>query len=233
MTAMDDKRLEYLLKLATEAEDLERSAAEPVLRLVEAAPRQRRWLLPVAGAMAAAAAAVVVITVVLPAMNQATRPKGPIAGTGSGAPTGPMIVPGDFSNPLGSPKTDESSVVLAFFEGFDGRCSCLHIQDEEWNGEQLATKDRSELLDVAMSSRCSTPSPKILVVAISGQRDALPRSPEQAEALAAHLSDYTSRSDLTDRAYQAVSGLPAGTKVVAESYGNRSSILDHAKWSIR
>lgn len=229
---MDDKRLEYLLKLATEAEDFERSASEPAMRLVEAAPRQRRWLLPVAGMMAAAAAAVAVITVVLPGMNTGSPlvPKG-TSGSGAIATAGAT---GDFDKPLiPAPRPDESSVVLAFFEGFDGRCSCLHIQDEEWNGEQLANKDRAELLDVAMSFQCATPSPKILIVAISGQRDSLPRSPEQVEALAAQLSDHSSRADLTNRAYQAVSGLPAGTKVVAESYGNRNSILDHAKWTIR
>jgi hypothetical protein len=228
---MDDKRLEYLLRLATEADELDRAEFAPPLRLVSAGPRQRPWLLPIAGMMATAAAAVALITVVVPAVNPPVSPQPRFANGPTGAPTH-VTANGEFDKPL-TAGNDESSVVLAFFEGFDGRCSCLHIQDEDWSGDQLANKDRGELLDVALGSRCAAPAPKILVVAISGQRDSLPRSPEQAEALAAQLSDHTSRTDLTNRAYQAVSDLPAGTKVVAESYGNRNTILDHAKWSLR
>ncbi len=236
---MDDRRIESLLRMALEAEDLEQAAIQPQLHLVRSVRSRRTWLLPLAAAMASAAAVLAIMTLVLPAMNPA--PKAPEV---VNKPThqSPIEIPSDFNRPLKSHSTevasahdDEASVVLAFFEGMDGRCTCMHIQDEEWNSEQLAGKNRGELLDVAYRSKCGSPSPSLLVVAIAGRRDALPRTPEAAEALASCLTDHTraTKSELVNRAYQAVPGLPAGSMVVAETVGSRSTMMDYAKFSTR
>lgn len=233
---MDDRRFETLVRMAVEAEALEQSAAP--MRLVGVSTRRRSWLVPLATAMAAAAAAVTLVTVVLPSMN----PPAPIRMTEDTSPNhadAPTELTSNaltgFEKPLevrtvSDGPDDEASVVLAFFEGIDGRCQCLHIQDEEWDSDELAQKRRGELLEVAYRSKCGSATPNLLVVAIAGKRDALPRSPEQAEALAAQLSRH-GRS--VEHAYQAVSGLPAGSMVVTESVGTRNAIMDFAKFSLR
>ncbi|MBX3376721.1 MAG: hypothetical protein KF678_06930 [Phycisphaeraceae bacterium] len=233
---MDDRRLEALVRMAVEAEALEREAAP--LRLVGAPVRRRPWLIPLATAMAAAAAAVTLVTLVLPSMN----PAPPVRLTDGSSPTHvetPRELTGDtmpgFDKPLAARTVsnrddDEASVVLAFFEGLDGRCTCMHIQDEEWDIAELAEKHRGELLDVAYRSKCGTATPNLLVVAIAGKRDALPRSPEQAEALAAELARF---GRTPEQAYQAVSNLPAGSMVVTERVGTRNAIMDLAKFSLR
>jgi hypothetical protein len=237
--SMDDRKLESLLRMAAEVDDLERSATQ--LRLVHTGARRRLWLLPVAAAMATAAACLAIVTLVLPSVNPPAKPN-MIAGnnkpTHLSAPTRE-----DFQNPL-TPSTmnvastgqeEEASVVLAFFEGIDGKCTCLHIQDEEWDTKELAEKGRGELLDVAYRSKCGSATPSLLVVAIAGKKESLPRTAEAAEALASKLSDHTrvARAELSNRAYQAVPGLPAGSMVVTETVGNRSQIMDFAKFSPR
>lgn len=229
---MDDRRLESLLKMAMEADSLERDA-EQRLRLVRSMPRRRTWLLPLASAMVAAAAAVAFVTIILPGMSPTVPPRLADGHSPTHADALP-VMPG-FDQPLevrsaSVPADDEASVVLAFFEGLDGRCSCLHIQDEEWDIAELAQKHRGELLDVAYRSQCGSATPNLLVVAIAGKRDSLPRSPEQAEALATELARYRRTPD---QAYQAVSGLPAGSMVVTESVGTRNAIMDFAKYSLR
>ncbi len=228
---MDDRRLEHLLKLAMEADELESSASRPALRLVGGS--RRKWMLPFAGGMAAAAAMIAVATMVLPALKPAPAPFKTIADLD---PTKRKVEPvstGDFSKPMPSEPIQiansegESSVVLAFFQGLDGKCTCMHIQDENWDGDQLQSKDRRELLDVAFQSTCLGPSPKILVVGIAGKPGSLPRTAEEAEALIAHLNNAPpgSRTDLSSYAYEAMPQLPAGSTIVAESYCHGRNML--------
>lgn len=250
----EDRNLQTLLRLALEAEALEESAAVPHLRLTAGSTRRRNWLLPVAGLMSAAAAVVAVITVVMPATHPATfSPPGPIVNkpnTRAAEPetirldSVPMITANDphkgFENPIAPESVQtgsepESSVVLAFFQGLDGHCTCMHIQKEDWDQAQLAGKDGAQLLDVAFHSSCSQPSPKVLIVGIAGKADSLP-GPEAAEALAASLSKVPANSaaDLQRRAYEVMTELPAGTTVVTESFGHgRAFPIEPAKWTTR
>jgi hypothetical protein len=261
MNSFNDRQLENLIKLAVEAEELERSADLPALRLVGVArPAQRKWLLPLAGLMAAAAAGVAVTTVVLPMIRPTSQPM-PVAVEPRG--TSHLVAPvessrdktrhalaslgnspvksSDFENPLnpnGQPVTgpEESSVVLAFFQGIDGSCSCMHIQKEEWDAAQLTGKGRDALLNLAFQSSCTQPSSKVLVVGISAPTNSLPTTQEAAQALADRLSDAFNgaRVDLVSRAYEAMPQLPAGSTVVAESFGHgRSFPVEPAKWPMR
>ncbi len=253
----EDRNLQTLLRLALEAEALEESAAVPHLRLTAGSTRHRKWLLPVAGIMSAAAAVVAVITVVMPSHKPATF-NPPIAI--SNPPTHELVptpLPDstnrianadrkavDPHNPFANPivpesvqtgSEQESSVVLAFFQGLDGHCTCMHIQKEDWDQAQLAGKDGAQLLDVAFHSSCSQPSQKVLIVGIAGRADSLP-GPEAAEALAASLSKVPANSsaDLQRRAYEVMTELPAGTTVVTESFGhNRAFPIEPAKWTTR
>ena len=236
---MDDRKLEHLLKLALEAEEFERFATQPVLGVV--GTRRRSWLLPVAGLTAAAAAVLAIVTVVVPAISPAS-PQKLTQGPSGGAPTRlESTVNGEFDKPIIAKASEtegsaQGSVVLAFFEGFDGKCTCLHMQTEDWDSNQLAEKGRAELLDVAYRSRCSGPAPKMLVVGISGKLDELPKTVEQAEALAAQLRGHPtmgSRTDLVNYAYESVRGLPAGSTIVAEAVGTHNGILEQAKFSMR
>lgn len=233
---MDDRKLDNLIRMALEAESLERSGEVPRLKLVGAPSRRRSWLLPFAAALASAAAAVTVVTVVLPSVSPSVQPipvaHGP-AGTHQPAPKPREGFETQLTASQPVP-AEEGSVVLAFFQGIDGRCTCMHIQDEDWDRNKLANKDRAELLDVAYRSTCGGPTPSLLVVAVAGQRDALPRTPEAAEALALKLADHvhSGKSELVNRAYQALPGLPAGSMVVAETVGHRSPV-DFAKFSIK
>jgi hypothetical protein len=249
MEEFNDRKLEYLLKLAVEAEELESSADMPALRYVAGSTRpQRKWLMPLAGLMAAAAAGVAVTTVVLPMIKPAAPVTPPIAkGPESPSPTHAKV-PIDVAKasrpfdkpilpdsvPVTSDGTEESSVVLAFFQGVDGQCSCMHIQKEDWDAAQLSGKDRGQLLDLAFHSTCTQPSSKVLIVGISAPANSLPTSQEAAEALAAKLSDTFNgaRVDLVSRAYEAMPQLPAGSTVVAESFGHgRGYLLQPAKWT--
>lgn len=255
----EDRNLHSLLRLALEAEALEESAVVSRLRLTAGSARpQRKWLLPLAGVMSAAAAVVAVVTVVMPGFKptavgpaigatahggrrntpvlpESTTDKVPIIATGDPDPHKGFENPLQPDGLLTNGPAPESSVVLAFFQGLDGRCSCLHIQKEDWNQAQLAGKDGSQLLDVAFHSSCSQPSPKVLIVGIAGRPDSLP-GPEAAEALAVSLSKtpMNSTADLQRRAYEVMTELPAGTTVVTESFGhNRSFPIEPAKWTTR
>lgn len=259
----EDRNLQSLLRLALEAEALEESAAIPQLRLVAGSTRpQRKWLLPLAGFMSAAAAVVAVVTLVIPASKPALVPPNasgptanldsipnrkvaPVESTADNPMTFTHAIPhSEFVNPIvrdGFPTgadvgAAESSVVLAIFQGIDGRCSCMHIQKEDWDQMELAGKNGSQLLDVAFNSSCSQPSPKVLIVGISGRRDSLP-GPEAAEAFATSLAKMPTNSsaDLQRSAYEVgAHKLPAGMMVVTESFGSsRSFPVEPAKLTPR
>lgn len=228
---MDDRKLEQLLKMAMEAESLE----APQLRL--SGSSRRPWMMPFAAGMAAAAAVVAVVTLVLPAVRRSNSSLpiasggGPTKREATGISERPVAAAstGSFDTPMppvvqltNDTNPRESSVVLAFFQGLDGKCTCMHIQNEDWDGTQLANKDRSELLDVAFRSTCLGPTPKVFVVGIAGREDALPKTMEDAEALMNRLKDapQASRADLASYAYEAMPQLPAGSTIVAETFGH-------------
>jgi hypothetical protein len=235
---MTDREIERLMRMAFEAEDLERSAlAEPApLRLVGGGAR--RWL---AGrGMATAAAASLALAFFVMHKSVAPVPKGPLASAGNpshpresqGATAGTMAVSGT---------TDDQCVVMAVFRGADGQCSCLDLKEHEWaNGRRLSQIDKRELLDVAMQAPCATNAHQVLVVAVEGKGTALPRSREQAEAIAARLADVpaTNRhSDVSSYAYAAIPDLPPDATVVAEKLAVRpqvsATIREAEEWVAR
>lgn len=241
---MNDKNIQELVKMAMEIEALERAgesggvldSTEPIAvigqgRILEghgampAGNWGRRILVGVGLGTAAAAC----LTVALIAL----RPSSTNFGGGRGlanrpAETSPLL---EESGPAVTQVKAESEkcVVLTLYRESDGRCTCLQMEQPEWDGgKSLADVPRSELYNVAFRSPCSTSAQQALIVAVAGKAENLPRDREQAEILAQQVSTAAAavgrHADVSALAYAAMPGLAAGSTVVAENVSMRQAM---------
>lgn len=217
---MDDRELERLVRMAVEAEELERSADGPLLfaSITGQARGGRRWVSLLAGTGAMAAGLLVAFVVLSKVVTQPshhgeTVAKGP-------AKEGVIAVAPDANQPkIVEAKADEKCVVITAFRNPDGRCSCLNMATPEWNGQRLADVRRSELLDVALRHACTDEANQVFVVAVSGKADTLPKTRDEAEAIAARVAEAPvgrHSEDISPYVYAAMPQLAADATVVAE-----------------
>lgn len=224
---MDDRQIQELAKMVMEVEALERAAAgedadAPFAQIgpgVATHGPVRRLL--VGAGMGLAAAACLVLGLVMMRPTPPTVAPGPSRPIAKGT-TGPS----GADSPRIVATAAEDCVVMSMFRDNNGRCSCLQVSEPKWEGgRKLADVSRSELHRVALSSPCDNEAQQVIIVAVAGRADTLPRSHEQAEAIAQQLTTAAAsvgrHVDVSSFARAAMPGLSDGATVVAESVSMR------------
>jgi hypothetical protein len=208
---MDDKRIQELVRMAMEAEALERPPTRSGVV---------RRLFVNAGIGVAAAACLAVGFVVLQPSPPAKAP--------------PSITERPADRSIGTEVAkvettaeEDGCVVMAMFRAEDGSCSCVQVREPSWDGRRLADVSRSELRTAALKAPCSNDAEQVFIVAVQGRSDSLPRSHEQAEVIAKQVSRAAAsvgrHADVSSLAYAAMPGLSPGATVVAESIAMRET----------
>jgi hypothetical protein len=200
---MDNRRLESLIRMASEIEELERSAfREPVVRLVHDAgssrrPALRRTVLRVGTFMAAAACVGLAVMLSRQPSPDPTRPT-PVAVKPIGptpAPRPPLKL---VSTPSITPEyarklietlegmNDVASGVLAIYEDSGGIVRCVRWHPYDFGGRDLEDLTPGEVVKVSYGRpHCAVVGPhRLIAVAVRGPVKNLPTSDERAQALA-------------------------------------------------
>lgn len=200
---MDDRRLESLIRMASEIEELERAAADtPALRLVHApaAPRAARsvprlWLR--VGTFAAAAACVAMAIMLARPASPGAR--GPVAVVPDPAPVAPVRPPLKLAiEPTITPeyarklietlegRNEVATGVLAIYEDSAGVVRCVRWHPHEFDGRTLDELTPGEVVRVSYGRPyCAVVGPhRLIAVAVRGPVKNLPTSDERAQALA-------------------------------------------------
>lgn len=211
---MDDRQIQQLIRMAGEIDRLEQGGPDvaridhtPIFR-IQARPADR-WKLVRVASLGGIAAAVLLSGVV--AMRLSMPPAAPVT-------PGPIaIVPPpsvSHTTPVVQAEDAQGCVVLTMFKDGD-KCNCVQMQTRELAGA-LESMPRAELIGMALRSPCSTTAQKVVVLAVSGRKDALPKTREDAEALAASITGE-SHSDIASNAYAAMPSLGANATVISET----------------
>ncbi len=210
---MDDRQIQELARMVMEAESLEGSDAPIAFPAHHAHGPVRRIL--IGAGLGLAAAACLVIGFI------AMQPARPAAKGGARALTDAHKSPTP-DQPAIVPAAAEQCVLMSMFRDPSGHCSCLQVSEPQWEGGRaLADVSRSELRRVALREPCDTEAQQVLIVAVSSRADTLPRSHEQAEAIAQQLSTAAAsvgrHTDVSTFARAAMPGLSDSATVVAET----------------
>ncbi len=245
MAQLDDRRIESLIRMAAEIDELEgcardaRAQDQSVLARLNhlgptATPGARpthpharsagRWWLVGSGIAAAlvACASLAVWLVPRPSATQLATLPTPDGRGHVITPMNPAVAPG----PALAPGPPEQCVVLAIFSDAHGGFRCVQWCPHQWQGgRRLKDVPATELLGVPFGPPCMPSAERLLVVALAGPRDRLPHTDASAEALAACIVDAPSmcHDEPSTYATAARSCLPRGVTVKVESLamGNR------------
>jgi hypothetical protein len=214
---MNDREIQTLIRMAGEAADLEagREGHAPVFR-IQPKPAVSLWRV---GALSAAAAAVLLAGVV--SLRMAAPNLEPVR-------AGPkMFTDRTARQPAAIEQVSakQGCVVLTMFRDGDA-CNCVQMRTHEFSGK-LEEVPRSELINMALEAPCSTSAQRVVVLAVSGNKASLPRTREDAEALAARItaSGATHSADVASCAYQAIPTLGPDASVVAETVAWKRTVL--------
>jgi hypothetical protein len=145
---------------------------------------------------------------------------GPLGSAPSLAPSAARIErPGQIkASPSKAP--EEGSVLLAIFRDADDRCSCVQLRHDVLKGRKVTEVGAGELLRAAMAGGCHDNPDNLLVLAVSGPKEVLPRSAAEAEVLATCITENGRCGDDSGcYASNAVAFLPPGVTVMAETLG--------------
>jgi hypothetical protein len=210
---MDERDLNALIRMATEVDEMESDESHS-FQWARAKDSRRdvimQRLTGIGGLAAAACLALMVFMWVRGPQSVATTP-GPLSITNAPSPVAPVALP---------KLSEEGSVILAVFHDADDRCSCVQLRSDALKGRKLTDMGGGELLRTAIATACHENPEKVLVLAMSGPRDVLPRSTAEAEVLAACISENgRCGDDSICYASNAQAYLPAGVTVVAETLG--------------
>jgi hypothetical protein len=205
---MDERDLNALIRMATEVDQMEQDSGHS-FQWAKARASKRDTLmhrLTGIGGLAAAACLALMVFAWLRTPTPAPAPA-------------PITI-----NPTKTilPKpVEEGSVLLAVFHDADDRCTCVQLrQDAFAKGRKLTEVGGSELLRTAIAGACHENPEKVLVIAVSGAKEMLPKTTAEAEMLATCVSEYgRCGDDSICYANNAASYFPAGMTVVAESMG--------------
>lgn len=86
--------------------------------------------------------------------------------------------------------TEPGCVIVAIFKDSAGGCPCIHIQPHIFaDGRSLEDLAPEELLEVRLKGSCSATGDSLLLVAVQGPGNMLPRTAADAEALAECVGD--------------------------------------------
>jgi hypothetical protein len=218
--AMDDKRIQDLVKMAMEIEALERAGDRPAIGFRAGAIRR---LMVNAGMGLAAAACLVVALFVMHGRQQQPIPK---LATGPKAPA--AVDRPATSSPVVGTADEKGCVVMAMYRDTDGRCTCVQMEQPEWCGQRRLTDvSRSELRQAALREPCTNDAQQVVILAVEGRTDSLPRNHDEAEVIAQQLSTAAAsigrHTDVTAFAYAAMPRLTSDSTVVAETLSMRQA----------
>jgi hypothetical protein len=206
---MDERDLNALIRMAAEVDQMEEDGGHSFQWAKARASRRDVLMQRLTGIGGLAAAACLGLMVFAWLRTPAPSP--------APAPSGVAI-----KDPVKvQPKpVEEGSVLLAVFHDADDRCSCVQLRDDFAKGRKLTEVGGGELLRTAISTACHENPQKVLVIAVSGPKDMLPKSTAEAEVLATCVSEYgRCGDDSICYANNAAAYLGPGMTVVAESMG--------------
>lgn len=243
---MNDRRINNLVRMAMEVEEIESQATSPSLRLVGepvmAGARGRSWFVSGAGlaGMGLAAAAGLALVFAIPAMLHPATPGKTVIATDTGGstpqnneivrhmPTVDPFVNVDTHEPatpavaLASDRVDpgmvERSLVMAIYRGARGQMQCVKMKPHEWSENKCLTDVTSqELKCVSVGQACSASADHALVVALSGPQKSLPRNDADAVSLATCILGSPCENDSKCLSLSAAECVPAGVSVKIET----------------
>lgn len=219
---MRDDQILDLVRMASEAQDLERGSA---LRLVgEPARRSLGGRVGVLMALAAAVAGAVYLwpapvspgsaSPLLPNGLPNGLPGGERLATGAEAGGG-EVVPATMT----VSEAIEGPMLLAVFHQKDARCDCVVWKPLAFAGGDIETLDSEALMNAALAYRCSDDTSLVLAIALDGPRDMLPTTREGAMELAATLSLPRAECGTSSECYErkATDYLSPSIRVLAET----------------
>jgi hypothetical protein len=215
---MDERDLNALIRMASEVDEMESDASHSFQWARAKASRRDVIMQRLTGIGGLAAAACLALMVIMWVRGPQPAP----------APTPVAIVtkPEHTVAPLAAaaPKTpEEGSVLLAVFHDADDRCSCVQLRSDALKGRKLTEVGGGELLRTAIATACHENPEKVLVLAMTGPKEVLPRSTAEAEVLATCITENgRCGDDSICYASSAQAYLPPGVTVVAETLG-----MDH------
>ncbi len=231
---MNERELDNLVRMATEIDELERSALRfdsgterrpLVVTLGLGQPRSRRWRIGLSALATAAALLVMMWSHPSSPPSQTTAPYCPanlapsfnIAyWSGEGAPDGQRVA-------CFEPQPAEQCSVLAIFHHWQEECQCVVWLVYEWeDGRALAELSPDDIRDITLEVTGAPPIEQLLVVAISGNPDDLPTSAIQAYELLACLNDVSPTNGINESSAEYASAaracLPDSVRIVPRTF---------------
>ncbi len=209
---MNDRDAQHLLEMAHEADALEHDLlGQPLVRAGAQAQSRLRW--GRASVIAASIAACLSIVGVL--WHQTRR-----AGTITTIATAPRhVVPS---------AADHATMFIALYGGDESsntatpECWCLQRWSPEHNGAVVADMSAQELIAASMERACvSTPS-RVVVIGLSGPREDLPRSDDDARSLAkCLLMDQAAGPEQSDSGSSAAFCLASSVDLRVQRWSSR------------
>lgn len=182
---MRDDQLLNLVRMAGEAEELDRSA-NLVLTEAPAARPQRFWAPLVA--FSSVAAMLTLALVMWPKAPVSPLTPGPIVVKPIETGVSPEIVPVKQETVVADACQPSGPMLLAVFHQTDERCDCVVWMEGAFVETDIRRLGSADLIEAAWTNRCAETSDLVLVVAMDGPRDQLPADAEAALELAASLS---------------------------------------------
>lgn len=244
---MNDQRINNLVRMAMEVEELESRVNAPDLRLVgePVAVRRRAWFTSGAGmaGIGLAAAAGLALVFAIPAMmqprgtgktvltvngggNSAGTPKDntivrhltPVAPVEDVNHTAIVAIPTVTAADRVDPGSVERSMVMAIYRGARGQMQCVKMKPHEWSENKCLTDVTSqELKCVSVGQACTASADHALVVALSGPQKSLPRNDSDAVHLATCILGSPCENDSKCLSLTAAQCVPEGVSVKIET----------------
>ena len=240
---MNDRRINNLVRMAMEVEQLETDATTPGLRLVgePAVVRRRAWFASGAGmaGIGLAAAAGLALVFAIPGMLHTSEPVKTVVATNGGGnsaetPKANNIIVRSIkqaapvenvnlamTNPLTDrvdPGTVERSMVMAIYRGSRGQMQCVKMKQHEWSENKCLTEvTPQELKCVSVGQACTASADHALMVALSGPQKSLPRTESEAMHLATCILGSPCENDSKCLSLTAAQCVPDGVSVKIET----------------
>ncbi|GJQ30535.1 MAG: hypothetical protein HBSAPP03_24190 [Phycisphaerae bacterium] len=219
---MRDDHLLNLVRMAREADELERGM--PLALVGEVAPRRRVWAPLLAIASMAAAVTLAWVLWPAPPLNLPSPPApGPIAlqpmpRTDMTADGGARVIAASTESTIDACEPS-GPMLLAVFHQTDERCDCVVWRPGAFVEYDIARLGSADLIQAAWDNRCADTSELVLVLAIDGPRELLPADADAALELAATLSIPRAWCGEDPACYEdSAAGLfPSSVRVVAET----------------
>jgi hypothetical protein len=226
---MNDRRINDLVRMAMEADELEADAQSPDRHLagaIDAVPSGRSGSLRGWWAGAALAAAGIAVVVALPFFTgHASKPGATIVEGRLGVPgpkgtievVSPAVVVNTALERV-DPGTVERCVVVAIFRDDHGRMNCVKSKPHEWSENRcLGEVSSQELRRVVVGQGCSSSADQALMVALAGPQRSLPKTEADAMGLATCILGSPCENDPRCLANAAAECVPAEVSVKIET----------------